>query len=41
MVERTLFSRGLLKREDVYGGIPDDVVLHLPGQVSQQSPPTE
>lgn len=37
MVERTLFSRGMLKREDVYGGIPDDVVLHLPGKVSQSN----
>ena len=30
MVERTLFSRGLLARDSVTGGVPDDVVQHRP-----------
>ena len=28
MVERTLFARGALRREFVFGGIPDDVDFH-------------
>ena len=30
MVERTLFSRGALQREAVYGGIPEGVMAHDP-----------
>ncbi len=30
MVDRTLYSRGQLAREDVYGGIPDGVERHKP-----------
>ncbi len=31
MVDRTLFSRGVLPRSEVFGGIPDHVQIHLPG----------
>lgn len=32
MVDRTLFSRGLLSRDRVFGGIGDHVLQHLPGE---------
>lgn len=32
MVERTLFSRGDIPRERVFGGVPADAVMHDPGR---------
>jgi DTW domain-containing protein YfiP len=31
MVDRTLYSRGQLAREDVYGGVPEGFLRHAPG----------
>jgi DTW domain-containing protein YfiP len=30
MVDRTLYSRGLLRRDEVYGGVPEGVMRHDP-----------
>jgi len=37
MTDRTLYSRGLLSREEVYGGIPDGIQRHVPGRLPTPS----
>jgi len=34
MIDRTLFSRGLLARDEVFGGLPESARRHMPGEAN-------